>query len=627
MQAARLFFCAHHGQSALAIEESDIARVMAAVQAGDAVSAEQDCRRLLHEQPDHEMALVLLAVALQHQHLPLRAAAIHERLTVLYPDHAVHWTNLATVLREVGRLDEAEDAYRIALRLAPDDAVIQGNLGLLYKERADYPNARRYLVQAARALPDDHEFCIYAAMACCECGDNADAAELVARWREWLPLGAELSVDLAWLFTQTGRIADAELLLGDSLRLDGARPRTLARMVGLLERVNRLQDADALLATLPAPETLTDPVDQVEVISALGVMALRGRDPAAARALLERLIAMTTEVSHLGNLNFALAKACDKQGDTLVAMQALHRAHAAQMQKAAQLVPELLLPGLPPLSPALIRMTPAQTAGWTAPLPVAGMPATPIFVVGFPRSGTTMLEQMLDAHPGLTSMDEQPFLQGVSEQAIKHGVLYPEALGELDQATCTDLRQHYWKQVGTVVTLQPGQRLVDKNPLNLLHLPLICRLFPDAPIILALRHPCDVVLSCYMQNFRAPGFQVLCSSLERLAGGYVNAMHYWIHHEALLKPHVLHLRYEDLLDNFDAGVARIGAFIGVADATALRHFDQHARAKGFISTPSYAQVTQPPNKSAVGRWRRYQNEFTPLLPILQDVMEHWGYAS
>lgn len=626
MQAARLFFCVHQGHLALAIEASDIARVMAAVQAGDAVRAEQDCRRLLRVQPEHETALVLLAIALQRQRLPLRAAAIHERLTVLYPGSAVHWTNLATVLREVGRLDEAEEAYRIALRLAPDDAGIQGNLGLLYKERADYPNARRYLVQAARALPDDHEFCIYAAMACCECGDNADAAELVARWREWLPLGAELSVDLAWLFTQTGRIADAELLLGDSLRLDGARPRTLARMVGLLERVNRLQDADALLATLPAPETLSDPGDQAEVISALGVMAQRGRDPAAARALLERLIAMTTEVNHLGNLNFALAKTCDKQGDTLAAMQALQRGHAAQMQKAAQLVPELLQPGLPPLSPALIRMTAAQAAGWPAPKEDTDTLATPIFVVGFPRSGTTMLEQMLDAHAGLASMDEQPFLQGVSEQVIQRGLQYPEALGELDPATCTALREHYWKQVRTVVNLREGQRLVDKNPLNLLHLPLICRLFPDAPIILALRHPCDVILSCYMQNFRAPGFQVLCSSLERLAGGYVNAMQYWIHHEALLKPRVLHLRYEDLLDDFDAEVARIGSFIGVADATALRHFDRHARAKGFISTPSYAQVTQPPNKSAVDRWRRYQDHFTPLLPNLHDVMEHWGYA-
>jgi len=92
-----------------------------------------------------------------------------------------------------------------------------------------------------------------------------------------------------------------------------------------------------------------------------------------------------------------------------------------------------------------------------------------------------------------------------------------------------------------------------------------------------------------------------------------------------LKPHVLYLRYEDLLDDFDAEVDRIGAFIGIDDAAALHGFHLHARQKGFISTPSYAQVTQPPNKTAVGRWLRYEDAFKPLLPLLKGVMEHWGY--
>lgn len=611
----------------MVIGQTDIDRIMATLQGGDAGQAEEECLRLLDGQPEHEMGLLLLAVALQHQHLPLRAAAIHEQLTQLYPDRAEHWGNLATALREAGRLDEAEQAYHAALRLAPEHAGIQGNLGLLYKERGDYANARKYLVHAAQQLLDDHEISIYAAMACSECGDNTEAARLVADWRRWPPLSDDLCIDLAWLFTQMGRMFEAEQLLDGSMQLNGARPRTLARMIALLERVNRLDEADAILATLPGPETLRDPVDQLEVISAMGVMAMRGRDPAAARVLLERLIALTSETNHLGNLYFAMAKACDKQGDTRAAMDALAKAHAAQMVKAAQLVPELLLPDVPPLSPALIRMTPAQAAGWQPPVHSASAPLSPIFVVGFPRSGTTMLEQMLDAHPALASMDEQPFMQMVTERVLELGLQYPEALGELDPVTCEALRQHYWNQVALVVTLAPGQRLVDKNPLNLLHLPLISRLFPDSPIILALRHPCDVILSCYMQNFRSPGFQVLCSSLDRLARGYVNGMQYWIHHERLLKPRVLHLRYEDLLDEFDTEVDRIGAFIGVDDAAPLRDFHRHAQQKGFISTPSYAQVTQPPNKSAVGRWRRYESAFVPLLPVLRDVMEHWGYDS
>lgn len=604
---------------------ADIEGVLAALSQGRMHQIEQACERLLQSKPDDEKGLTVLGLMLQQRGKPQLAVVVYEYLLDRQPGRVGHWGNLGNALREAGRPGDAEQAYLTALRLAPDDAMTQGNLGLLYKERADYAKARTYLIAAAKALPDDHEICIYAAMTCCECGDNPGASQLTSDWRRWLPLDTDLSIDLAWMFTQLGRISEAEELLGGSLELHGARPRTLARLVGLLERVNRLDEADRILAVLPDPQILSDPIDRLEVISALGVMAMRGRDPVAARHLLERLLEMTSDPAHRGNLYFTMAKACDKQGDTEAAMDALSKAHAAQMVKAAQLVPELLLPGTQPLSPALIRMTGAQATGWKTPARSAEDPQSPIFVVGFPRSGTTMLEQMLDAHPSLASMDEQPFLQGVSERVLGLGIEYPEAIGRIDPANCAMLIRHYWEQVSHVVRLQPGQRLVDKNPLNLLHLPLISRLFPDAPIILALRHPCDVILSCYMQNFRAPGFQTLCSSMERLAGGYVNGMNYWVYHEQLLKPRVLHLRYEDLLDRFDEEVDRIGRFIEVEDASPLRNFHQHAQQKGFISTPSYAQVVQPPNKNAVGRWRRYERVFQPLLPKLRVIMEHWGY--
>ena len=622
MQAARFFFWDGTG---LLNTHTKIKSIMAALREGRVHEVEQDCRDLLEDKPGDEPRLTQLGLALQQAGRPLLAAAVYECLLDHYPGRMGHWGNLGNAWREAGCHQDAEQAYLTALQLAPGNAVVQGNLGLLYKERADYAQARKYLVAAARLLPDDQEICIYAAMTCCECGDNVAAGQLAAPWRRWLPLDVDLSIDLAWMFTQLGRIAEAEELLGGSLQLNGAKPRTAARLVGLLERVNRLDEADRILATLPDPQTLSDPVDRLEVISALGVMAMRGRDPAAARSLLQRLLEMTSDPAHRGNLYFTMAKACDQQGDTEAALDALARAHAAQMVKAAQLVPELLLPGVQPLSPALIRMTPAQVEAWPLLVRPPSAPRSPIFVVGFPRSGTTMLEQMLDAHPDLASMDEQPFLQGVAEEVLGLGLTYPEAIGQLDPAVCEMLIQHYWEQVGSVVKLAPGQRLVDKNPLNLLHLPLISRLFPDAPIILALRHPCDVILSCYMQNFRAPGFQTLCSSLERLAGGYVNGMNYWRYHEALLKPRALHLRYEDLLDSFEAEVERIGCFLELDDATPLRNFHRHAQQKGFISTPSYAQVVQPPNKKAVGRWRRYQKAFQPLLPGLSQIMEHWGY--
>lgn len=605
--------------------EPDIERIIVLVQTDRAAEAEQDCRALLSADPEHELLLTLLGMALQQQGNCAQAAVIYERLTWLYPAVSEHWSNYATMLRATGNLQDAEKAYLIALKLAPDNAVTLGNMGLLYKERSDYVKARDYLLLALRGRPDDIQIRLYAAMACFECADSKMVDQLILDWRQWPVLDDELRLDLAWLLAQTGHTDDAERLLNESLGMTGKNLRALVRMVLLLERVNRLDEARKVLASLPDPSAIADDSERSEVIGAMGVMAQRGTDSSVTRKLLEQLLVLAPESREQANLYFALAKACDKDGDMQAVLDCLAQAHALQMKGAAQLVPEFLLPGVQPLAPSLIRMTPAQAADWQFSMEHRPGRSSPIFVVGFPRSGTTMLEQMLDAHPSLASMDEQPFLQDLSERIVEQGLLYPEALGELDMAACESLISDYWEQVESAVTLRPGQRLVDKNPLNLLHLPLICRLFPDSPIILALRHPCDVILSCYMQNFRAPGFQVLCSSLDRLTRGYVNGMNYWIYHEKLFKPKVLNLRYEDLLDNFDDEATRIGRFIGIDDATHLRNFHHHAQQKGFISTPSYSQVTQPPNKSAVNRWLRYESAFAPLLPLLQDVMEHWGY--
>ena len=141
---------------------------------------------------------------------------------------------------------------------------------------------------------------------------------------------------------------------------------------------------------------------------------------------------------------------------------------------------------------------------------------SPVFIVAYPRSGTTLLEHTLDAHPGLRTMDEQPFIQSALEQLTGPGVQYPERLAALTHEQLDRARQHYWSLVASRVRLEPGQRLLDKNPLNILRLPAIRRLFPNSPIVLAIRHPCDVMLSCYMQHFRAE-FGWLCRDLETLA--------------------------------------------------------------------------------------------------------------
>ena len=265
-------------------------------------------------------------------------------------------------------------------------------------------------------------------------------------------------------------------------------------------------------------------------------------------------------------------------------------------------------------------------ADWK-PVPSPDSRQSPVFVVGFPRSGTTLLEQMLDAHPDFRSMDERPYIHDLIEGMELVGQQYPSDLASLTQKDADQLRSVYRRMVGEVLPDLGERRLVDKNPLNMLCLPMIMRLFPHARIILCLRHPCDVLLSCSMQPFRSPAFMVLCSSLQRLAQGYVQVFEQWYHDVEMFVPHVLEWRYESVVSQFDDQVARLGSFLETADTSPMTRFAEHARRKRFISTPSYAQVTEGVHRKAVGRWQNYREQFEPVLPVLQPWIDRLGYTA
>jgi hypothetical protein len=288
-------------------------------------------------------------------------------------------------------------------------------------------------------------------------------------------------------------------------------------------------------------------------------------------------------------------------------------------------IPRRFEPGASPLPVAERRVSAAEVAQWPT-LQAPDAQRSPVFIVGFPRSGTTLLEQMLDAHPKLQSMDENPFFNNLSDQLAEQDIFVPEDIRVLDQRDCDELRRRYLTMVCETIPRNWDTQIVDKNPLNMLWLPLIHRLFPAAKFILALRHPCDVILSCYMQNFRASVLAAACSSLERLATAYVASMESWLHHVALFQPDVLIVRNEDVIADVAGQAAAIGKFLGLQDATPLLKFDEHARGKGFIGTPSYTQVIQPVNSKGMNRWQQYRGHIEPILPILEPMLRHWGYS-
>jgi hypothetical protein len=223
-------------------------------------------------------------------------------------------------------------------------------------------------------------------------------------------------------------------------------------------------------------------------------------------------------------------------------------------------------------------------------------------------------------------MDENPFFNRLIHILRNHDARVLEDLSVLRQYDCDELRKRYHAMVGERIERDWSTRLVDKNPLNMQWLPVIHRLFPEAKIILAVRHPCDVILSCYMQHFRSNTLAAACSSLERAARAYVETMQEWLIDVEVFKPDLLVSRYEDLVDDFPRQAERIARFLELDDVAPMLQFDRHARNKSYIGTPSYSQVIEPINRKAVERWLRYREAFEPILPILQPMLEHWGYS-
>ncbi|NUS38037.1 MAG: tetratricopeptide repeat protein [Lysobacter sp.] len=589
---------------------------------GRFAECERTCRATLERAPGDEAALTLLAMSLDAQGQVQAAADVFGELARLHPTVPEYRANLGVMLRGLRRFDEADAAFREALSLAPATPDILVNYGLLLLDMGRPGDARHRFLDACELEGHDADARVYAALACIECGDVRRAEELMPPVATWPALEPRLRGDLTKVLVQLGRAEEARVLL-ESDAHGSMDPTAMVRLASLHERTNRIYEASALLERVRHAD---HPDTHVDALTLEATLATRRKDYAAARAANEELLRVgDLPLQARAAAHFALASVADKQGQVDEAMAQLAKAHAIQFELAADMAPDIAASAEEPLRIASKWLDP-KDAVFPPSADDPAPEASPVFIVGFPRSGTTMLEQMLDAHPRYVSMDERIIVQACVERMERMGHGYPRDLPRLGREELAELRAFYWSEADKVAHRAPGQILVDKNPLNMLRLPMIRRLFPSAKIILALRHPCDVLLSCYMQNFRSPAFLVLCSTLERLAKSYANAMRFWIHHAPLLAPDALVLRYEDTVGDFPAQVERIAGYLDIEERGFLVEFSRHAAAKGYISTPSYSQVIEPVNKRAVARWLPYRKWFEPAFPILRPAADHWGYA-
>ena len=517
----------------------------------------------------HPRLARLAGFLLQDAGEPAGAAAAYAAALAADPGDFESWNNLANCRSALGELSAAAAAFERAINAAPQvPAEVFINLCELLAKMDNREGRLRAAEEAVRRHPDH--------------------------------AGAQLALGLA--MAAAGRTEAALETLGRAARREEEFGEAGIEYGLLLENTNRLDALEALVARAEARSDAPE-------IAFLKAWALRRRERFADAAREAARIPATINPIRTAQLRAEIA---DRTGDPATAWREFSRMNRA----VAEAFPARD-------EPSYRQRIETETAA-LAPLPsldarpCPGERPDPVFIVGFPRSGTTLLNTLLSALPELEVLEEQPFL-GEVEAA------FPGLAAETAALRVAAARARYFELAEAAHPAAAGRRIVDKHPLHMTHLPTIRRLFPDAAIVFVERHPCDVVLSCYMANFVMNSAMRSFTDIEEAARTYDAVMANWERALELVPVPVHRLRYELLVADIESEMRALLDRLGLPWRDAVLDNQEAARGRGLIRTASYAQVGQPLYARAAGRWQRYRRWLEPVLPLLRPWAERMGY--
>jgi tetratricopeptide (TPR) repeat protein len=532
---------------------------------------------------DQEMLRTVQALA-QKRDIP-RAAAIAERALGEGFEHPLLLNVMAMRLEVEGRLEEAARLLERAVALAPADVPARNALSLCL-QRLDRPAEALQHVEAILSKHPGLGF-VHANK-----GNALIALGSLGLARSSHLKALELDPDNLTAMASLGSIA--------THRGDHAEARRWAEQ--LLARVPGYPDGVLSLAAAELADGATDRAESL----------LRGliADPRAGAADTARAQGLLGDV----------LDAAGRYGEALAAYSACNE---ALRQTHRRFTTET----------SILAYTHALTAAFTAVAPTWPAPAPPaeaqsggttghVFLIGFPRSGTTFLEVVLDGHPVIVSLEEHELLtEGVRKFMSEPPDLAP--LARAGESELQALRAAYWERVRRAGVDVSGKVFLDKHPLNTLKLPLIARLFPRAKILFVTRDPRDVVLSCFRRRFRMNPAMYQLLTLEGAAQFYDAAMEFADRVRPVLGREWLDVCYERVVADLPAATRSICDFIGLPWTPGMDGFAGRAAGRER-ATPSIAQLARGLDASGVGHWHHYREALEPVQGTLARWIARFG---
>lgn len=581
------------------IERSTVTTLFELYKGGDFKTLAERARSLLVSHPDEWVLHSLLGSACLELEEYDAARKSYQAALAIKSDFAKAHNSLGIVYLSLNQLEGAAESFRNAVKLDPQFVEACFNLGIVYENLQRWGDAAACYKKAMTQNPNHYKASSSLARVLWESGEYDQVAEhyerALAVKEDYLPAHR----DLMQFLEQSGQHEKLRDAISRAAKALGKR-HILARLYQ-------------------------------------GVMADIDKEHEKARTLLERIHIEPVDPLSMYDERLRLARLtriCDKLNDTDAVMQYAQEANhlSSEMSTRKGIHKETFLGFVENRRRYFTRDNVRQwrTGTRAAQREARDNPAPdleyPVFIIGFPRSGTTLIDTILRGHPSIEVAEEIDAVPGMVNRIAG---LHDERLAGLAALSNSDiqaLRTVYFDALTRRVQPKDDHsRLIDRFAINIIYLGEIYRVFPNARFILALRHPADCVLSCFMQTFHETSANASFHTLQDAAYLYDQVFSLWRQHVEILNPNLLRMKYEDLISDVEKACQALLDFIRLPWHPAVLDHERTARDRSFIRTASYNQVIQPLYSEANGRWLRYRDQMQPIMPILKPWIRYFGY--
>jgi len=493
----------------------------------------------------------------------------------------------------VGRLNLAASYFEEVRRRQPNNPYVLLDLARVYFQLIEIDRAKSVLHEAAQRSGQDSEF-----------------------WHEMALVYQEARLD-----------SDATRCFLQACSHDAHNVALSAALIAFYESRGDLKQAQAALKCAPRSGAKNGLITALE-----GIVLLRTGDYSAA---IEALTASLTELpqrhSYHINARYALARALAETGEEAASLKRLREAKVLQQERPeAQRHTQIgqAVMKFRTEARAAIESTDVR-AHWRAT--VGPRPRPLVFLLGYPRSGTTLLEQVLESHSAIHSFEETGAFIQASHKAFGRPLLRGErpwdVINTADPAACQRARQWYFEYLNRLgAPRDPSTLLLDKNPGLTGHVHIIARLFPEAKFLVMVRDPRDICLSAYQTQVVVSPFSVNWLSWPSTVKHCVHILQHWVAVRDRLPNPYLEVRYEDLIADLPGTGRRIMEFLDLEWEPQQADFAQHARSKQVYS-PTVYDVRQAVTSQARGKWRRFPVDYAAGQPGLSLLLQQYGYET